>query len=87
MAYDPLQYDRQGNPVAGGGNINSMKVKCQTCGRVWSYTQTVLDSAQGKPRTYKLPTTHVLQDDFNDIAAIVKAHLTPVYPAPLPKND
>jgi len=56
MMYSPLVWDRDGNPVEGGGNHVSKGICCTTCGRHWSSIQTELQEAQGKPREWKLHT-------------------------------
>jgi len=46
--YNPIRYDKAGNPVGGGSNIVTSYVKCHTCGKIWCSKQSELERAQGK---------------------------------------
>ena len=50
--WSPIEYDREGRPVAGGDNFRNMGVQCNVCGKRWGSVQTELEDAQGKPRVW-----------------------------------
>lgn len=52
LMYSPIQYDRYGAPVGGGGNRVTRIVKCVTHNEYFESKQTELEDAQGKERTW-----------------------------------
>jgi hypothetical protein len=39
LAYCPPQYDRGGNNLNPDSNVTSGKLTCETCGRIWNYSE------------------------------------------------
>lgn len=50
--HSPLVFDRNGNPVGGGGNAMVQSIHCVACNRRFVATGTELDFVQGK-ETYR----------------------------------
>jgi hypothetical protein len=55
--HSPLVYNRQGEPVAGGANIHTRVIHCNSCSKWWTARQTQLEEAQGKPAKWELSRT------------------------------
>jgi hypothetical protein len=47
LLYSPVIYNRNGEPVGGGGNSISQSVRCLTCGKKWIESRKELEIAQG----------------------------------------
>ena len=45
--WSPIEYDREGKAVGGGGNRRSSEISCPACGRRWGESRTELEIAQG----------------------------------------
>lgn len=46
--YDPIERDRDGKPVGGGGNERYEEMSCRACGTKFARRGRELDFAQGK---------------------------------------
>jgi hypothetical protein len=51
--HSPIEYDRKGNPVGGGGNTLTKILHCKTCSKNWISIQSELEDVQKKERVWK----------------------------------
>jgi len=61
LMWSPIQYDREGRPVAGGGNRVTEGIECMQCGKQWYSAQTELEDAQGVERKWEQTISRSLQ--------------------------
>jgi hypothetical protein len=54
LMYSPIQYNHNGEPVGGGGNVKTCGIRCIICKKRWMSKQTELKDAQGVAREWKL---------------------------------
>lgn len=52
--WSPIAYDCEGNAIGGGMNKRTQSICCTKCNKYWISSQTELEDAQNKPRSWSL---------------------------------